>query len=394
MTYVNEIPNDLPNYDIVVGIPSFNNAETISHVVEMSAKGIRETGGLKGLIVNSDGGSTDGTPEVFMNSKSFGVDKLTIRYAGISGKGSAVRALFEVSDKVNAKAFIMLDSDLRSIQPWWIERLSRPVLSGQTQYVTPLYQRHKYDGAITNNICYPLTASLYGLKIRQPIGGDFCVGNHLIKTYLSKPNDVWKTHVARFGIDIWMTTIAINESGFKPVQAALGAKIHDAKDPGKHLEGMFIQVVQTLLQLMIEYEEHWKNVMTIENSQIYGIPPVQQLEDIDVDLKNLKRKAIKILKEREEHLNYLDESIVERVMKTGTIDIEDWVEIVYSVALKYKKTQEEDTVRDLLGFYFARTSDFVEKTQDMSTIEAERLIDEQLEIFMKKKRKFVKKWEE
>lgn len=60
MTYVNEIPKNLSHYDIVVGIPSFNNAETIEHVVKMSAKGIQSMG-LKGLIVNSDGGSTDGT---------------------------------------------------------------------------------------------------------------------------------------------------------------------------------------------------------------------------------------------------------------------------------------------------------------------------------------------
>jgi len=391
MVYVNDIPNDLSNYDIVVGIPSFNNAETIEHVVKMSAKGIQNLG-LKGLIVNSDGGSTDGTQEAFMNSKSFGVDKLTIRYTGISGKGSAVRALFEVSDKVNAKAFIMLDSDLRSIEPWWIERLSGPVLSDQTQYVAPLYQRHKYDGTITNNVCYPLTASLYGLKIRQPIGGDFCVGSHLVKIYLSKPNDVWKSHVARFGIDIWMTTIAINESGVKPMQAALGAKIHDAKDPGKHLEGMFIQVVQTLFELMIEYEERWKNVTTIESAGVYGISPVQQLEDIAVDLDNLKKKAIDILKDRKDHLNYLDRDITKRVSKTGTIGIEDWVHTVYSVALKYKETREEETIRDLLGFYFARTADFVEKTRDMSTLEAEALIDEQLEAFKEEKPKIVQEW--
>jgi len=391
MTYVNEIPKNLSHYDIVVGIPSFNNAETIEHVVKMSAKGIQSMG-LKGLIVNSDGGSTDGTPEVFMNSNSLGVDKLTIRYTGISGKGSAVRALFEVSNKVSAKAFVMLDSDLRSIEPWWIERLSGPVLSDQTQYVAPLYQRHKYDGTITNNVCYPLTASLYGLKIRQPIGGDFCVGSHLIKTYLSKPNDVWKSHVARFGIDIWMTTIAINESGFKPVQAALGAKIHDAKDPGKHLEGMFIQVVQTLFELMIEYEEHWKNVTTVETTQVYGVPPVQQLEDITVDLDNLKNKAIGILKDRKDRLKYLDKDVIKRVSHTGTIDIEDWVNTVYSVALKYKETMEEETIRDLLGFYFARTADFVEKTRDMTTFEAESLIDEQLEAFVEKKQKVVERW--
>lgn len=43
---------------VVVGIPSFNNAETISHVAKVAAKGIMEFFDGDGMIVNSDGGSS------------------------------------------------------------------------------------------------------------------------------------------------------------------------------------------------------------------------------------------------------------------------------------------------------------------------------------------------
>jgi len=390
MRYFNEIP-DLENYDIVVGIPSYNNATTISHVASVAAKGIREMG-LKGLIANSDGGSTDGTQQVFMETNTEGVDKITLRYNGIPGKGSAIRLLFEITHKSQAKVFIMLDSDLRSVEPWWIERLAQPIISNKTHYVTPLYLRHKYDGTITNNICYPLTSSLYGIKIRQPIGGDFGVSGELINIYLSKPEKTWETHVARFGIDIWMTTIAINESGKKPVQAALGAKVHDVKDPGKHLQGMFIQVVQTLFDLMIEYEHIWKNVRNIENVEVYGSQPSQVVEEIKVDLENLKRRAIETVSERKDRIGYLNQEIVSKVLSKGTIDIDDWIEIVYTVANKYKKEKSEDTVVDLLGFYFARVADFVEKTRDIDTVTAERILEDQLARFFEKKEEFAKKW--
>lgn len=390
MRYFNEIP-DLEKYDIVVGIPSYNNATTISHVVSVAAKGIKEMG-LKGLIANSDGGSTDGTQQVFMETNTEGVDKITLRYNGIPGKGSAIRLLFEIAHKSQAKVFIMLDSDLRSVEPWWIERLAQPIISNRTHYVTPLYLRHKYDGTITNNICYPLTSSLYGIKIRQPIGGDFGVSGELINIYLSKPEKTWETHVARFGIDIWMTTIAINESGKKPVQAALGAKVHDVKDPGKHLQGMFIQVVQTLFDLMIEYEHIWKNVRNIENVEVYGSQPSQVVEEIKVDLENLKRRAIETVSERKDRIGYLNQEIVSKVLSKGTIDIDDWIEIVYTVANNYRKEKSEDTVIDLLGFYFARVADFVEKTRDIDTITAERILEDQLARFFEKKEEFAKKW--
>ncbi len=70
--------------------------------------------------------------------------------------------------------------------------------------MAPYYHRHKFDGTITNNVVYPLTRALYGQQVRQPIGGDFGVSRALVRHYLGLP--VWDTDVARYGIDIWMTT--------------------------------------------------------------------------------------------------------------------------------------------------------------------------------------------
>lgn len=393
MRYHNDLP-DLGKFDIVVGIPSFNNATTIAHVARTAAMGIKNLG-LKGLIANSDGGSKDGTVEAFLKSDTFDVTKVSIQYGGIPGKGSAVRALFEIAHKTKAKVFIMLDSDLRSVEPWWIERLSGPILEGRTHYVAPLYLRHKYDGTITNNVCYPLTSALYGLKIRQPIGGDFAVSARLIETYLSKPENVWQTHVARFGIDIWMSTIAINESDKPPIQAALGAKVHDVKDPGKHLQSMFVQVVQTLFELMIEYQDRWRNIDELIPVEINGEQPPQRVEEMIVDLVGLKERAKRAIRER---LNMLEESIpsckraVESTLETGTLSVEDWVEIVYGIALRYKSERDEETVLSLLPFYFARVADFVEKTKEMDSFEAEKLIEEQLNLFLKQKKSFTRRW--
>lgn len=390
MKYRNDIP-EVEKCDIVVGIPSFNNATTVAHVARTAAEGIRRLQ-LKGLIVNSDGGSTDGTVEAFLASDTFEVPKFSLRYKGIPGKGSAVRALFEVAHKSKATIFIMLDSDLRSVEPWWIERMARPILEEKTDYVTPLYLRHKYDGTITNNVCYPLTSALYGVKVRQPIGGDFAVGSKSIEVFLSKPENVWQSNVARFGIDIWMTTTAINELEKLPVQAALGAKVHDVKDPGKQLQGMFVQVVQTLFELMIEYQDRWKTVGELIDTEIYGEQPAQRVEEIVVDLKNLKEKASKTLRERMPSRVSLRRELLESILENGTLGAEQWVETVYEFALAYKRERSEELVLDLLPFYFARVADFVEKTKDMDSVEAEKLIESQLQLFMRLKEPFKRRW--
>ncbi len=391
MKYHNDIPNNFGRCDIVIGIPSFNNANTIGYVAQTAAKGVRNLG-LTGLIANSDGGSVDKTTETFLQSDTFGIPKISIKYKGIPGKGSAVRALFEIAHKAKAKVFIMLDSDLRSVEPWWIERLAKPILEGRTDYVTPFYLRHKYDGTITNNICYPLTSVLYGLKVRQPIGGDFAIGAKLIEIYLSKPEQVWQTNVARFGIDIWMTTTAINELDKPPVQASLGAKVHDVKDPGKHLQGMFIQVVQTLFDMMIEYQGIWRHVATVVPTEVYGEQPDQPVEEIVVDLNGLKQRAKTTLQQRLDNEISVREEIIKSVLESGIVNAQDWVEVVYDLALKYREKRDEEVVLNLLPFYFARVADFVERTKDMDSFEAEKLITEQLEIFQKQKGNFVKRW--
>ena len=228
----------------MVGIPSFGNAETIGYVVRATTAGmVQYFPEMKPILVNSDGGSPDDTPRVAVSTESpdylekvilvspkHKLQRISVTYQGTSGKGTAVRALFEVARELKVKAMVMVDSDLRSIVPEWVELLAGPILKGGYDFVAPMYARYKYDGTITNNISYPLTRALYGARIRQPIGGDFAVSGDLVARYLEL--DTFDDLAARFGIDIWMTHSAINE-GFAVCQARLGAKIHDAKDPAQ-----------------------------------------------------------------------------------------------------------------------------------------------------------------
>ena len=94
---------------------------------------------------------------------------------GVGGKGAALRTIFEIAAALEVQALVVVDSDLRSIVPEWIELLAGPILKGGYDFVAPLYARYKYDGTITNTVTYPLTRALYGHRIRQPIGGDFGV---------------------------------------------------------------------------------------------------------------------------------------------------------------------------------------------------------------------------
>lgn len=379
-------------FDIVIGIPSYNNRSTIAFVAEMASAGIHKYfPDSSCILVNADGDSEDLTTDAFLQSKT-DFEKVAFIYEGIPGKGSAIHSILELSEEVSAKAIVLVDSDLRSIKPWWLERFVKPVFSG-TEYVTPFYTRDKYDGTITNQICYPLTTVLYGLKIRQPIGGDFAIGSRLRKILLQKK---WPPNAYRFGVDIWMTTIAINETS-RVIQAALGAKIHDVKDPGKQLSAMFGEVVSTLFKLMEDYEEIWKQRSKIEECEIYGQIPDVKPESIVVDVYNLRRKFEKGLQENLQEIEYyLPKNIIEYMIKYKEdikIDDELWVDLTYAFILAAHETREYEKIAKLmLPFYFGRIEYFVRSTREITNERAEHMINEQIKYFLKKKETLVSRW--
>lgn len=172
---------EIETADILVGIPCYNNERTIEHVIQMVTHGLTKHYKHKRCVIFiADGGSTDDTRDV---AKEFQIkpweEKVVSIYRGPAGKGSAFRSVFEAAKRLKVEACMLVDSDLRSITSDWVKHLLEPIVEKKYQYVSPVYTRFKYDGTITNNIVYNLTRALYGLRIRQPIGGDFAFAGEL-----------------------------------------------------------------------------------------------------------------------------------------------------------------------------------------------------------------------
>jgi hypothetical protein len=326
------------------------------------------------------------------------VHKIITPYHGIPGKGSAFRTIFTIASRLGVQACAVVDSDLRSITPDWIQLLMGPVLLEGFDFVAPLYLRHKYDGTITNSIVYPLTRALYGKEVRQPIGGDFGFSGRLAARYLSKP--VWETDVARFGIDIWMTTTALAEE-FRVCQAFLGAKIHDPKDPGSDLASMFVQVASSVFDLMETYRSRWAAVTSAEEVPLFGFPHGVGLEPVHVNLERMVsifRQAARDLREVWE-LALAPETLKEIAAlaeSAAPLRIGDglWVQVVYDFALAYHRRAlpAEHLLRSLLPLYLGRTASFVQETSSSSAAEVESLIRRLADEFVARKGYLRERW--
>ncbi len=379
--------------DLLIGIPSYNNEKTIAHVIQMVSHGLYQYyKDWKNVIMIADGGSTDDTREVV---KDFELkpwqEKLLTIYRGASGKGTAFRSIFEAAVKLNVKACMVVDSDIRSITSDWVIHMLSPVLEKGYQYVTPIYCRHKYDGTITNNIVYNLTRALYGKRLRQPIGGDFAFSPDVAEYYIKQP--VWDT--ARFGIDIWMTTQAIVDR-FQICQSNLGVKIHDAKDPATHLAPMFRQVVWTVFVLMEQNESYWKKIKKSEPVETFGADFCLEPEAVQVDLERLVYKYQVGFKQFgplwREILSSRSFSILKKASRQGSkefsLPIENWVCILYELAatFHYWPINRNKLVDLMTPLYHARVASFVRETQGMDSNEDETLVEKQAEAFEENKR--------
>ncbi len=401
--------------DIVVGIPSYNNAHTIGHVAGAACAGLAKYyPHLRGVIMNSDGGSTDGTPGIvtslriedprllLVNTPLEPAQRFSVPYHGIPGKGSAFRLIFRMAAELGAKACAVVDSDLRSITPEWFDLLLRPILQADFDFVAPYYHRHKYDGTITNSIVYPLTRSLYGLRVRQPIGGEFGVSARLVRRYLERED--WETDVARYGIDIWMTTIAIAE-GYRVCQSFLGAKLHDAKDPGADLSAMLHQVVGSVFALMKEYEPVWMQRDGSKPVDIFGFRYDVGLDPIEVNLDRMLaafRRGCEDLSEvlglaltpaTYEEVRSLARQ-AERAPASFHMADELWTHIVmdFACADRFGRVARGHLLRSLTPLYLGKVASFVAETRPMISSEVEERIETLCGLFEREKPYLISHW--
>ncbi|TMF41436.1 MAG: glycosyl transferase family 2 [Chloroflexi bacterium] len=438
----------LGHADIMVGIPSFKNAATIGYVVRASQAGlVQYFPDLRPVLVNSDAGSPDGTARVVVETEppdyveqillvrpTNKLSRVSLTYPeidGVGGKGAALRTIFEIAAALEVQALVVVDSDLRSIIPEWIELLAGPIVKGGYDFVAPLYARYKYDGTITNTVTYPLTRSLYGNRIRQPIGGDFGVSGDLVRHYLEL--DDWTDDISRFGIDIWMTTSALT-GGFAVCQARLGAKVHDPKDPGADLGPMFRQVVGTILRLAATHPDNWLSIRGSHDVPAYGFeriidpPPLEvntlrlltELHSGSLTLADtwrgmfapanaetvmvLAAEAGQLVDQARSRLGLAGDgapstaTTLEMGEALAAFHFPDdlWARLVYDlvVAARSSTPPIEQLVAALVPIYFGRVGSFVIENRHQTTDQAEERVERQAREFELLKPYLVERWQQ
>jgi glycosyltransferase involved in cell wall biosynthesis len=119
--------------DILVGVLCENVESTILNVLNVINKGLyKYFPDLKKAIVVSKGKSLDDTDEAIDLFQPYNsITKIVTDDIPPGGKGAGVRTIIEIAHEAEAKAIVLIDGDLLSIEPEWVQTISTPIIYGR-----------------------------------------------------------------------------------------------------------------------------------------------------------------------------------------------------------------------------------------------------------------------
>jgi hypothetical protein len=397
--------------DLVIGVPTFNHAQSIGAVLEAARVGASKSlAHVRPALVNSDAGSTDETaglvagaewdgPRVLARHECRPGERLEVPCHGIPGRAAAQGMILEAARRLGARACVLLAPDCQSMTPEWVERLARPILEDGYDYVAPLYQRHRYDGTLTSGLVYPLMRALSGKRIRQPLGGVNGLSAGLVERLCGhEPRD---PVAAGHGPDLWMTAVASTE-GFRVCEGWLGPWAAGAHGRPADLGGTLAEVVGPLLALLEATAETWARARGSEAVPAVGAALPAAMEPVEIDtlrmVRAFKQGVKDLLPLWEQVLS--PESLGEVLALAPLADEafrfphEVWARVIYDFALGYRlrTLYRGHLVRSLMPLYLGRTAAFIQETWRGGARESDLWLERGCLAFERQKRYLAERW--
>ena len=392
-------PSKIDKAELVVGVLSYNEADTISHAVRQSDEGLaRYFPDVRAVVIDSDNNSADHTKEAFLKTATR-VPKIYISTAPeLQGKGNNLRNLIGKVVELQAKAVVVVDADAQTLTPEWVKHLGEPLFKG-FGFVTPLYVQHKYEGLVNHEVAYPLVRALLGRRVRQPIGVDFGLSGGLAVSYVQSP--LWDEGMAGFGIGVWMTTLALNR-GVLLCQAFVGKP--KTRRPRGSARAVFRQVVGALFSSIPQLNASWLRVKHSKPTPVFGFQPgePEAPAKVTVDTERLFSKFREGLPSYAEVWEQvLSPEVFSKLLQTFEMEksvfdfpTDLWARILFDSAVSHRnRVCDLDLMVDsLLPLYFGKIFAFVKKTSRMSARQAEEAIEEDCMVFEMTKPYLVQRW--
>ncbi len=379
--------------DVLVAVPTHNNAKTVGTAIKAIQGGILKSFPReRAVIINADGGSTDGTAEVVTGASiddvhAFGeytlrtLHCISTQYASTPSTAMALRTILAAAELLRAKACAVISPESTAIEAEWVSALLRPVYRENFDFVAPIYQRHKFEGVLLSNLVYPMTRALYGQRVREPYASDFAFSGPLGSRFLNQQN--WQLESEHYDPRMGITVTALTE-GYRVCQVFLGARGSTERQSRDLVHAMR----QTIGILFGSLEAHFDIWSTKDGSQ--PVPTEGTRRQVTLDPVRVNRKQLKqMFSAGVAELG----SVLSSILTTPTLDElkriagqaeedfyfppELWVKTIYEFAASYYKSviSRDHILQALAPLYRGRMFTFLMENRSGSAEDVESNIE-------------------
>jgi glucosylglycerate synthase len=379
--------------DILIGLPTYNNAATIEPVVRAIQAGIlkcfpRE----RVVIIDADGGSQDGTSDLVTGvsiddvraSRVYALRTLPViatQYGLGQDSGTALRTILSAADLLRARACVVLSPESSTIEPDWLQRLVLPIYKEDFDLVTPIYRRQKFAGVLMRNLLYPMTRAIYGRGIREPYASEFAISSRLATDFLG--NEKWGDQAGRNGAEILLTVTAIT-SKYRLCQAFLGDKPPQDRSAADLVEAMRRTVGALFSSLDLNFQ-FWSSIANSEPIKTLGAESDVTLDPVAVDFARMREMFVTGVAELEPVLRpIISEATLLELQRIAALDLsafrypaDIWARTVYEFAASYHKAviSQDHIVQALVPLYRGRALTFMMENQSTSAEDVEKNVE-------------------
>lgn len=372
--------------DLLIGIPSYNNASTIGQTLQTVEDGLRQNFVRERVVIlNMDGGSGDETRQIFErrserrepNHKGLTtlrtIHRISCQYDRSPSQGLALRDIVAAADLLRARACSVISPVTTNLTPSWVANLLRPVYREGLDFVAPLYARSRFQGLLARDLLYPMSRAIFGNRIRELYCDEWGFSGRLASQCLEQ--DVWHEEAIRARPEAWMAVKAM-AAGLKCGQYFLGPKTASAAGSGPDIVDAIRQTVGNFFWCMETNQPAWMNrpnsqpIATFGPEHELSSDGLPQSQDKTFDLfrsgVNELEPILASILAKETHAQIKAISLTDRAKFHFAGEL--WVKTLYEFAASYHRAvlNRDHLVQALVPLYRGRLYSFLQEHANSS----------------------------
>lgn len=284
--------------DLLMAIPAPLGSELLVPAVQKVLQSCKLLASPCQIVLALPGEETQAEPAELALSDTGSTTERSLRYvnysqpAVVSGTipwlpdSATYREIARLATKLQARACTVLGTDSGfsrdALTPEKLTLLVDPAMGGSFDLVMPLYTSQAFDDLVNKSILYPLTRSLYGHRVQNPLGAEFQMSSKMFPVIAA---NMVRDAAQQQGRLPWLATLAAGRN-LKICQAQLGPRRPSSAD-GIDLSDALAQLTGPLFLDMEDNAAFWQRIRGSHDAPIFGAASTSMEATDTVDVRRM-----------------------------------------------------------------------------------------------------------